>query len=276
MGSAGTEKQPKHIFMGLHGASSAGKTRFISTLPNTLILRPPIEHTDSVKNPARGVEEWVVRSHEELEGDVLDYLRHEGGKHAFVWLDSISGWQDVGLDDVWADLIAKYPHRKKTPIDRGEYNANMVRLARFVRACVGADSFNFGFTAWPEELTDAETGDVKLMPWVQGKNMANRMVGYMKLVCYYERKETGKGSAKKMVRVLRWAENEDIFTKDQYGLPEKGLMVNPTMPQLMEAIEAARAKDRAAAKGRASSAPKRGATTKRRPVRRTTTRKGSK
>lgn len=230
----------KHVFFGLHGFSSAGKTRFISTLPNTLILRPPIEHTESVKSPAKGVEEWVVRDWDEMLDDVLDYLRHEGKNHDFVWLDSASGWQDVGLDDVWQDVVDKYPHRKKTPVDRGDYNANMVRLARFVRAAVGCDQFNFGFTAWPEDLYD-EDGTAVLMPWIQGKNMSNRLVGYMKLVCYLERVETGPKDNKKIVRVLRWAENGKYFTKDQIGLPESGRLINPDMPRLMKMINEARA-----------------------------------
>ena len=143
-----------HIYMGLHGPSGGGKTTFISTLENSLLIRPPIEHTESVKTPAKGVEEWVVKDWNEMTGDVLDYLRHDGGNHAFVWLDSASGWQDVGLDDVWADVIVRRPDRKKGPIDKGEYGANMTRLAQWCRACVGCDLFNFGFTAWPEELED--------------------------------------------------------------------------------------------------------------------------
>lgn len=248
-----------HVFMGLHGYSSAGKTRLISTLPGSLILRPPIEHTESVKTPAKGVEEWVVRDWNEMLDDVLDYLRHEGHKHSFVWLDSVSGWQDVGLDDVWDDTVAKFPHRKKTPVDRGEYNANMVRLARFCRAAVGCDKFNFGFTAWPEDL-QAEDGSTLLMPWVQGKNMSNRFVGYMKLVCYLERVKVKDKD--EMVRVLRWKENDKYFTKDQIGLPESGRLVNPTMPKLMDLIEAARANSGVASGSK---------TTSRRPVRRRTT-----
>lgn len=154
----------------------------------------------------------------------------------------------------------------------------MVRMARFVRACVGCDKFNFGFTAWPEELEDAETGEIKLMPWIQGKNMPSRFVGYMKLVCYLERTETGPKDDRKMVRVLRWAENQKIYTKDQIGLPEKGFMVNPTMPKLMEEIEKARAttrradaarNNRAGKTGRAKASPAtRGKTTARRRTRR--------
>jgi hypothetical protein len=231
--------EKKHIFWGMHGHSSSGKTRFISTLENTLVIRPPIEHTESVKNPAAGVMEWQVEDWNEMSGDVIDYLYHHGKDHAFVWLDSVSGWQDVGLDEIWADTVAKYPHRKGTPIDRGEYNANFVRLAQWCRTVVKMDLFNFGFTSWPEELEDEE-GRTLLMPWVQGKNMANRFVGYMKLVTYLERKETGPKDDKKMVRVMRWGETSSVYTKDQYGLPEKGFLVNPTMPKMMELIQEAR------------------------------------
>jgi len=245
----------------------------VSSFPNSLLIRPGIEHTESVLGTAApGVEEWIVKDWNEmmLDGGVLEYLQHEGHKHSFVWLDSISGWQDIGLDDVWSDTVARFPHRKKTPIDRGEYNANFVRLAQFVRHCVGFDSFNFGFTAWPEELEDAETGETRLMPWIQGKNMSNRMVGYMKLVTYLERKETGKKDEKKMVRVMRWAENDTYFTKDQVHLHlvnDTGRMVNPTMPKMMDLIEQARAAKAAAASSRKSTTSKRPA--RRRPARRT-------
>lgn len=220
--------------MGLHGHSSAGKTRLITTLPNTLVIKPPIEHTNSVKNPASGVMEWTVRSWEEMMDDVLQYLASEGKNHSFVWLDSVSGWQDVGLDEIWKDTIALKPERKKTQLDRLEYNKNFVRLSQWVRAVVGMDAFNFGFTAWPEELEDEE-GNTRLMPWVQGKNMANRFVGYMNLVCYLERVK----QKDQMRRVLRIGESPKYFTKDQFGLPER--IVDPTMPKLMEAIQASRA-----------------------------------
>lgn len=250
----------KHIFWGLYGPPSAGKTRFISTQPNTLLIRPPIEHTESVRNPASNVKEWVISTWDEMLDDCLFYLRSskEATEWDFVWLDSVSGWQDMGLDDVWEDTVALRPHRKKTPIDRGEYNANMTRLARWARAVIAADRFNFGFTAWPEELEDPETGKVKLMPWVQGKNMSNRFVGYMKLVTYLEKVER---KDKPNVRVMRWAENDTYFIKDQFGLPDTGKLVNPTMPKMLELIEAAR-----------KPAQK---TTARRRTRRTTRKKGS-
>jgi hypothetical protein len=223
----------KHLFVGVFGWPNAGKTNLIATGANTLIIRPPIEHTDGILKAAPNVKEWVVRDWKEMTDDVLEYLRHEGAKWDFVWLDSISGWQDVGLDDIWADVIARKPHRKEHSLDKGEFGINMNRLSQFVRGCVGCDQFNFGFTAWPEELSDEE-GNTRLMPWVQGKNMSTKMCGMMKLVCYMERVKKKDGS---YVRVLRWAENEDYYTKNQVHLPSDGKLINPTMPKLLDLVE---------------------------------------
>jgi hypothetical protein len=245
------------VYWGLFGGSSAGKTTMICTLEDSLIIKPPIEHTNSVKNPAKGVKEWTVSSWSEMNDEVLQYLMEHGKDHAFVWLDSASGWQDVGLDEIWQDTIAAKPERKKTQLDKLEYNKNFVRLSQWVRAVVGMQSFNFGFTAWPETLEDPN-GNTTLMPWIQGKNMANRFVGYMNLVTYLERvKDKNSGDMK---RVLRIAESDKYFTKDQFGLPER--IVSPTVTKVMEAIEASRTQS-----GTRS--------TPRRRTRRTTTRKGS-
>jgi hypothetical protein len=38
--------------MGVFGWPNAGKTNLIATGPNTLIIRPPIEHTDGILKAA--------------------------------------------------------------------------------------------------------------------------------------------------------------------------------------------------------------------------------
>jgi hypothetical protein len=242
--------QSKHIFLCLYGEPGCGKTRLITTLANSLVIRPPVEQTNSVVgHSAAGVEEWVVNSWDEMLGDVLEYVRHEGKNHSFVWLDSMSSWQDVGLDDVWADVIARRPDRRKGPVDKGEYGMNMTRISQWVRAVVGADVCNFGFTAWPETLEDPN-GEMKSMPWVQGRNMSNKMVGYVQ-GCYYLERVTTKGETK---RVLRTQEHEDYFVKDQFGIDR---IVNPTMPKLLAAIEAKRPKKPATKTRKAAGTPAR-------------------
>jgi hypothetical protein len=236
----------KHIFLCVYGDSGVGKTRLIGTAENpTLILRPPTEHTDSIKTP-ENCEEWIVHDWDEM-SEVEEFLRLEGGKHyVWVWLDSISAWQDIGLDHIWENLIAAKPHRKGTPIDRGEYNQNFTRLSRWVRSIVGIDEFNFGITAHPMEMEIPTSGEIKLQPFVQGKNMTTKVQGYMNVVAYYEKttrkKPGGKDDEREVVRVLRTEDHENYVAKDQFDAFPKGRLINPTLPQIEAAIASARPK----------------------------------
>lgn len=186
-----------------------------------------------------GVEEWIVSGWNDM-NEVEEYLRHDGPKyHDLVSLDSISLFQDTGLDEIWADVIAAKPHRAQYGLDKGEYGVNMTRLARWVRSIVGLDAFNLVITAHPEEMLVPSTGELKLQPYVQGKNMTTKIQGYMNMVAYMEKKETKDG---KVARVLRTAETEAYVAKDQFDAFENRRLVNPTMPKIFAAIEESRPK----------------------------------
>lgn len=244
----------KHNFVCVYGPSGVGKTRLIGDSPvdsgkTNLIVRPPTEHTDSIITPG-SVEEWIVRGWNDM-NEVEEYLNHEGENHSWVWLDSISLFQDTGLDEIWADLIAAKPHRAQYGLDKGEYGVNMTRLARWCRSMVGIDKFNFGVTAHPFEGVTLD-GQTLLMPYVQGKGMANKICGYMNMVAYYEIKEMGTEKDKKMVRVLRTGLTDQYYAKDQFdALTNDGArMVNPTMKKLAAKIDTAKAERMATAKPR--------------------------
>src|SRR4051812_46359957 len=85
----------KHTKVGSFGASGIGKTRFVASsidMDRTLILRPPVDQTESIFGS--GCKEWVVQGWNEMSGDVLDYLRAEGSKWTWIWLDSLSLWDE--------------------------------------------------------------------------------------------------------------------------------------------------------------------------------------
>jgi len=227
-------QRTKHINLMVYGDPGVGKTRLIGTAPKTLILRPPTDHTDSIRDS--DAEEWVIRDWNEM-AEAQEYLRHEGAKNwDWVWLDSISLWQDTGLDDIWESVIAQKPHRAEFGLDKGEYGRNMQRLARWVRHMVGMDAVNFGITAHPFEGTDIN-GDVKLMPYVQGVNMAEKVMGYMNMVTYLEVREKKNNGG--TYRVLHSQASEDYKAKDQFDALENGKLVEPTMPKIVKLIKAA-------------------------------------
>lgn len=232
----------KHIFWLNYGYPGCGKTRLLGTVEKpSLIVRPPTDHVDSIINPGAHLEEWVVHDWAEMD-EVEEFLRHEGEQYDWVFLDSISLFQDTGLDDIWDATITRRPDRKQYGADKGEYGINMQRLSRWVRSAVTPDKYNFGITAHPFEGLDIETGNTILKPYVQGKGMSDKIQGYMNIVTFMEKKKQKDGS---FVRVLRTADSEDYDSKDQFDCLDNGRLVNPTVPKLVAKIDAKRPKARA-------------------------------
>lgn len=211
----------------IYGAPGIGKTVLAGTSPRCLILRPPFDHTDSLPKATK-VEEWVLKDWDDL-NDAEEFLRHEGSKYYdWVWLDSISLMQDVGLDHIWADTVARKPDRKKFGLDQGEYGINMFRLAGWMRHVVGIGEFNLGVTAHPFETLDVNDDPV-CMPYVQGKNMPDKICGYMNVVGHLHVQKKKDGTP---VRVLDTEHKGLYYGKDQLGV---GRMINPTIPKLIAA-----------------------------------------
>lgn len=221
------------INMCIYGDPGVGKTRLIGTPgERTLIVRPPTDHTASIRESE--ADEWVVKTWAEME-EAYEYLRHEGGsKYSWVWLDSISLWQEFGLEDIWDKVLQKRPDRKGQGYDKGEYGLNMNNISRWLRNMATLGEFNFGVVAHTRELPIAERddSDEKLMPYVQGVNMATKLCGYMHIVGYYEVDNKGR-------RVLRFNASDDYFAKDQLDAFEKGRLIEPTFPAIEKAIKAA-------------------------------------
>ncbi len=229
------------IKMLVYADSGVGKTRFVASAEGkVLIIRPPTEQTVSIAGS--GAHEIVVSDWADME-DLYLYLRQEGSKYDWVWLDSISLMQDATLDGIWEDTVALSPHRKDNGLDKREYGINMHRLGLWVRNVCAINDFNFGITAHTRELAWSENPDQddKLMPWVQGKNMASKICGYMQIIGFYEMDDKGR-------RVMRFGASDRYYAKDQFDAVEKGRMLNPTLPKLEAAINAALAQRKPVAK----------------------------
>jgi hypothetical protein len=252
----------KKINFLLYARNGIGKTTLVGTTPGrTLILRPPVDHTDSIDNPPPGMEEWVIRDWNE-NWEALDYLRMHGARDwDWVWMDSISLWQDIGLDDIWETVLNEKPQRRRYGLDKAEYGINMFRLAQWIRHIVGAQQFNFGVTAHPADLPEggAYENDSRelLMPFVQGKNMSNKICGYMNVVGYLD---LAKSKKEPPPRILRFNATDEYYAKDQFKAFAGGKLLNPTMPEIIKLIEEAKAKRKV---GRAKTTRRRTASTRR-------------
>jgi hypothetical protein len=172
--------------------------------------------------------------------DAQEYLRLHGHEWDWVWLDSISLWQDTGLDDIWQAVLERRPDRGAlhAGMDKGEYGRNMERIGQMVRDVVALDTFNFGITAHPTTRLDAPGGERKMMPWVQGSMMSEKVCGYMKMVGYMEKKRSP--STGRVYRQISFDETDDYYAKDQYNAFDKGRIIDPTIPKLVAAVAAAK------------------------------------
>ena len=84
-------QESRKVSMLIYSEPGLGKTRnFVGDsgkLGRTLIIRPPVDHTDSIRDTSN-VDEWVVRTWSDMD-DALIYCRTEGAvKYDWVWLDS--------------------------------------------------------------------------------------------------------------------------------------------------------------------------------------------
>jgi hypothetical protein len=228
------------IAMLIYGEPGIGKTRNFAgrcgKLGRTLILRPPVDHTDSITD-SKNVDEWVIRGWSEMD-DALIYCRTEGAAiYDWVWLDSLSLMSDQGLDDIWEDLIARKPDRANFGLDKGEYGINMQRMSRWVRHMVGCPEWHFGMTAHVglrESTEDAADPQEKAMPYIQGKNMPPKMCGYMNVVGYYHWTEL-RGDRK--VRVLDLNQTDNFYAKDQFDAIDSGRIINPDISKYVAGIK---------------------------------------
>lgn len=217
----------------VYGFPGVGKTVLLGSSPGkVLVIRPPIDHTLPLRGK-KNIEEWEVKNWDEMM-EAQTYLRdNQGAGYDWVWLDSISLFQDAGLDDIWETVITEKPARARYGLDKAEYGINMFRLGGWVRHMVGPGYFNFGITAHPAEMVhpeDDEALDI-LMPYVQGKNMATKICGYMNVVAYYRvvRKDGKERRAMSFRLTDKW------YGKDQSGrLPRT--LYDPTIPKITAAI----------------------------------------
>lgn len=254
----------KHAAMCVYADNGVGKSRFIGESPgNLLIIRSPTDHLDSLKPEDKArAEEAVVTDWDEM-NTLLEFLRHEGDQYDWVWADCMSNIQDWGLDDIWETTVKEKPHRGRYGLDKQEYGINMTRLGVWMRHLVGCDKFNFGFTAWPTELAPSQDDeqDEKLMPWIQGKNMASKFCGYMQVVAFMEVAKIGGVPNR---RVLRLDASERYYAKDQYDMTKSGKMVDPSMVVIDKLIKEKRAEAKAAAERKT----KKPAASRRKPIKR--------
>lgn len=244
--------ESNHVFWCIHADPGAGKTTFIGTGGQEykiLVIRSPLDHTTPIRGS--GVKEIVVHDWPET-FEAMDYIRHEGKNWDFVAVDSLSMLSDMGLQDVYDDVVdskgGRGGARARFGPDRGEYRTNMWRIQEWVRYAVSVDEFNLILTChsfWYTPTMVEEDLPEQVWPWIQGKQMPERITGMMNVVSHLNvRKREVRGETRQ-TRVMHFNKTDRIQAKCQFktragaeAFPEP--VYNPTLPEIMKVLSATR------------------------------------
>lgn len=219
-----------HVNMMVYGDPGVGKTPLAGTSPKCLIMDCDPDGTASAASLGSKADKWVIRDHDDLL-ECYEYLRHGGADdYEWVWWDSVTLFQERGLDQIMTDLVAAKPHRFIWAPDKGEYGQNMQRIKIMMRNFVDLP-INFGVTAHTLRTEDQD-GRIIYMPWIQGRNMPDTICGYMGIVAYmYARRKEG-GSIE---RAIRTQKDGKFYARDRFGALPK-IMKSPTIPEIQRLV----------------------------------------
>lgn len=230
----------------IYAEPGVGKTPFIGTSERGLVLDCDHGETSLALRGSK-VDVVQVEDHAKL-FEILDFAEHSNHGYKWIWWDSLTLFQEKGLEDIMADLIAGTQgrpgkaHRDIDLPDRGEYKLNYGRIIRFVRH-MSALPINFGITA---HVMFHENSSMHV-PLIAGEGRSGpiwmKVCGYMGVVGYLRKVKVKKGGKVKTV----WKLHCDGSHEDYYGkswFDELATMSEPTVPKIDAIVESATSKKR--------------------------------
>lgn len=223
----------KEIFVhGLfYGDPGSQKTRLAGTSENALLLNCD---GDSGPDSIAGWSNVDIADCEDLYQleEWAEYLRHGRHSYSMVWIDSISMLQENQMEKVLSDVTTAKPHRDRDIPDVQEYLKVQNQLKKLVRHLTGL-RMHVGITAHALRVEDEDEGTVQYWPAITGKQMPQKICGYMGLVAHLKT-QTDKEDENKEDLIMRTRSNDRYYAKDRYGITKSGGMKNPTIPTLIK------------------------------------------
>ena len=226
----------------IYGDPGSGKSVLVgSAAPEkkTLFLKSRSDNIESVAIQGHSVDAWEMEDWNDME-EAHHALRYDDLGYDIVNFDTITLFQELGLEDIMVDLIENQnkTHRKVWLPDKGEYGQNMNRLSKWVRDMVGLEAFDFFMVAHAFMWQQPGEEEERRWPLIQGKGMPAKIAGYCNLVGYMT---AGTNDDGVYTRKLHVRKEDDYYGKDGWDAFPAGFINDPTLPKIFKAIERRRA-----------------------------------
>lgn len=230
-------KAEPHLKVLVYGRNGMGKTRFAATAPKLLIVDIGEKGTKSVRN-YKGVDVYPARSWKEV---VWAYWFLKAGGHEYesVALDTLTGMQNICMVEVLKEAGDRDPTKDPKTASMRDWG----KLAQLMKEQL----LNFRnlpmhviFTAQERTYDNEEEERLERVPDLSpgSRATATACVDVIGRIYRKERRWAAKGGKEK----VRWetrmlvGPHDDYVTKDRTGVLGR-IVVEPSIPNILEAIE---------------------------------------
>jgi hypothetical protein len=224
----------EYVRLLLYADPGTGKSAFAGTAPKALYLK-----MDPNVNPAFLVggstaDVWAIETWKDLH-EARDYIINEGHRE-YEWVvgDSLTLFQEKGLDDVMMSKVKANPERRKRELrDKAEYGENMTRIRLLIKD-LSRVPMHMLWTAHRMIGEDKEGNDI-FVPMIHGLNMPEYVASWMNIVAHYE--VTGEDE---WTMTVKRDEENAYMVKDGYDALGTSIVFSKgdkQVPMIMKAIE---------------------------------------
>lgn len=226
----------------VYGDSGVGKTVLGGTAPRCLIIRAE-DGAISAYRQGSEAKVWPVTEWSDFEAA---YAWCEENTDEFDWIviDSLTKVQELALRSILKRAVADNPSRDPDIPAIQDHQKWQNMLKRYVVMFNDLPQ-NVMWTALAMHKEDQEGQDI-VLPLILGKNYdisasicaEMNVVGYLSVETVKQKRGDVVTSVER--RELLVKSRHPFFAKDRYGVlgNEKGVIVNPTMPDIIAAINA--------------------------------------
>ena len=234
IGAKTSSESIQHFNLYLYGDYGAGKTHLAATAQDNASTAPvlflDIEGGAATFRKRTDVEVVQVRTIQKLTEIYGDLRADEGKTYKTVVVDSLTELQKLDIKEIMFEVCKKDRERDPDVPSMREWGKTLSHMRNIVRAYKDLQC-NVIMTALAVKNKDDNTGQTTVMPALQGRALFE-IPAFFDVVAYLDTIV----EKDKVTRRLITQHHPVYRAKDRLGLSESGIVLDPTVPKLWEAL----------------------------------------